>query len=56
MNIKYINLSEQWKKDKKYLLPKILKVFENGNYINGKEVFEFEKKISKLCKKNMLLH
>ena len=43
MKIPYINLSSQWKKEKKYLLPVVKKVLENGIYVNSQEIDLFEK-------------
>ena len=49
MKIPYINLSSQWKKEKKYLLPVVKKVLENGIYVNSQEIDLFEKNISREC-------
>lgn len=49
MQIKYVDLSRQWQKEKKLLLPRIVKVLENGNYIGGHQISNFEKNIAKLC-------
>ena len=49
MKIPYINLSSQWKKEKKYLAPIIQKVLENGIYVNSQEIDLFEKNISRKC-------
>jgi dTDP-4-amino-4,6-dideoxygalactose transaminase len=49
MKISYVNLSSQWNKEKKLLMPIINKVLQNGNYVNGNEIKIFEKKISKIC-------
>ena len=50
MQIKYVDLSRQWEKEKKILLPRILKVLKNGNFIGGQEILDFEKNIAKFCK------
>jgi len=50
MKIPYIDLTLQWKKEKKFLSPIINKVLEKGHYVFGKEVEIFEKNISSLCK------
>ena len=47
--IKYINLIDQWKEDKKKLLPIINKVLSKGNWVGGENVIKFEENISKLC-------
>lgn len=49
MKIPYINLSLQWKKEKKDLSPIINRVFEKGNSVNGKEIEVFEKNIAQVC-------
>jgi len=49
MKISYVNLSLQWKKEKKFLLPLIKKKLKEGNYVGGKEIEIFEKNISKKC-------
>lgn len=50
MKIPYINLTSQWKSEKKNLIHIIQKTLENGIYVNGKEINLFEEKISKVCK------
>ena len=45
--IPYVNLSAQYKKEKKELLPIIDKVFSSGSYILGKQVEELENTIAK---------
>ena len=50
MKIPYINLSLQWNKEKKKLLPLIEKVFQKGNYVGGEEIKKFEKNISNICR------
>jgi len=47
--IKYINLIDQWKEDKKKLLPIIDKVLSQGNWVGGKNIKKFEENISRLC-------
>ena len=42
MKISYVNLSSQWNKEKKLLMPIINKVLQNGNYVNGNEIKIFE--------------
>tara|TARA_E500000331_G_scaffold224149_1_gene214603 strand:+ start:349 stop:1443 length:1095 start_codon:yes stop_codon:yes gene_type:complete len=49
MKIPYVDLSLQWKKEKKDLSPIINRVFEKGNYVIGKEVDIFEKNVAKTC-------
>ena len=51
MTIKYVNLSKQWQREKKFLLPRLISVFEKGHYVNGNEISKFEKKIAKICRK-----
>lgn len=52
MKIKYLNLAEQWKEEKKKLLPIISKCLDTGQHVGvkAKEVIRFEKKVSKLLK------
>ena len=50
--IPYVNISEQWKREKKLLMPIIEKVLSKGIYVGGDEVLKFEKKISEICKVN----
>ena len=50
MKIPYVNLKLQWKKEKKDLLKIINKTLENENWVGGKSIDNFEKKIAKLCK------
>ena len=50
MQIPYINLSLQWKKEKKFLGPIIDNVLEKGNYVGGEEIKTFEKNICRICK------
>ena len=47
--IKYINLIDQWKEDKKKLLPIIDKVLSQGNWVGGENIKKFEENISRLC-------
>jgi len=49
MKIPYVDLSLQWKKEKKDLSPIINRVLEKGNYVIGKEVDIFEKNVAKAC-------
>ncbi len=51
MNIPYINLNLQWKKEKRDLLKIIDKVLSAGEYVNtyALEIQKFEKKIAKIC-------
>ncbi len=51
MKIEYVNLKEQYKKERKQILKIIDKVLSTGNYITpNSEVSKFEKNISKICK------
>ena len=49
MKIPYVDLKIQWKLEKKTLLPIIERVLSAGDYVNGKEIDKFEKKIAKIC-------
>ena len=45
MKIKYVNLSSQYFKEKKALLKVIDKTLATGEYVGGKQIREFEKKL-----------
>ena len=47
--IPYVNLKNQWKEERKYLLPLIDSVLGSGQYVGGKEVENFEDNIAKFC-------
>jgi len=47
MNIKFNDLSAQWKEISKTALPSIIDVLETGNFILGKQVSEFENEFKK---------
>jgi dTDP-4-amino-4,6-dideoxygalactose transaminase len=49
ISIPYINLSEQWRKERDELLPIIDSVLGSGQYIGGQEVTKFEEAVAKLC-------
>ena len=49
MKIPYINLKQQYLKEKKVILKVIDKTLSSGNWVGGDEVSKFEKNISKLC-------
>jgi len=49
MKIPYVNLSLQWKSEKKDLLKIISNTLQNDDWVNGKSIEKFEKKISKIC-------
>ena len=51
MKIPYVNLSLQWEKEKKLLLPIISKTLSKGSFVGGKEIETFEKSVAKLCGK-----
>ena len=53
MKVKYLNFIEQWREEKRQLLPVLLNVMDSGQYvgIRGKEISRFEKRVSKECKK-----
>mgnify|MGYP001182834901 CR=1 FL=1 len=48
-NIPFVNLSEQWKTERKYLLKIIDKTLSSGFWIGGNEIVKLEKKLSKIC-------
>ncbi len=50
MKIPYINLTKQYKIEKKKLLKVIDKCLSTGKWVGGSEVEKFEKSISKICK------
>ena len=52
MKINYLNFVEQWKEDKKELLPIIIKVLSSGQYVgvNTYDINNFEKNVSNICK------
>ena len=43
--IPYVNIADQWKKEKRLLMPVIEKILSKGIYVGGEEVAKFEKKI-----------
>ena len=45
MKIKYINLVNQYKAERKKLLSVIDKTLSSGQYVGGNEVIKFEKKL-----------
>lgn len=49
MKIPYVNLKAQWDSEKSEILPIIEKTLSRGILINGSEIDQFEKKISKVC-------
>jgi dTDP-4-amino-4,6-dideoxygalactose transaminase len=49
MKIPYVNLSAQWTVEKRKILSIISNVFKKGEFVNGKEVDNFEKNISRFC-------
>jgi len=52
MKVNYLNLIEQWKEEKKYLLPVVKKAMGSGLYVgsHAKDVNKFENNVKKLCK------
>ena len=52
MKVKYLNFIEQWREEKRELLPVLLNVLDSGQYVGvrGKEITRFEKRVSKECK------
>ncbi len=49
MNIKFVDLKTQWKNEKKELLKIIDTSLSSGEWVGGKNINIFEKKISKIC-------
>ena len=47
MKISYVNLNLQWKNERKKLLKIIEKTLENEDWVGGKSISLFEKKIPK---------
>ena len=47
--IPYVNLSKQWKSERKELLKIIDKTLANSSWIGGEEIITFENNIKKLC-------
>jgi dTDP-4-amino-4,6-dideoxygalactose transaminase len=47
--IPYVNLKNQWKEERKDLLPLIDSVLGSGQYVGGKELENFEDNIAKFC-------
>ena len=48
--IPYVNIADQWKKEKRLLMPLIEKILSKGLYVGGDKVSKFEKKIGKFPK------
>ena len=49
MKINFINLAKQYSLERSEILKVIDKTLSSGNYVGGKEILNFEKKIAKLC-------
>ena len=51
MKIKYLNFVEQWKEEKKKILPILSKVMGTGQYVGvkAKEIEKFENNVKKIC-------
>ena len=51
MKIKYLNFTQQWKEEKKNLLPIINNILEKGEYVgvNASEVVAFQKNLKNIC-------
>jgi dTDP-4-amino-4,6-dideoxygalactose transaminase len=47
--IPYVDLGAQWRDDRLELLPIIDNLLSTGNYVGGKEINNFETKVSSLC-------
>ena len=52
IKIPYVNLANQWAKEREELLPIIDEVLGSGQYIGGDEVNSFEEKVARLCNTN----
>ncbi len=51
IKIPYVNLGNDWKENKKYILRKFSNFLDKGQFVGGDEISKFEKKISKFCKR-----
>ena len=51
MKIDYVNLISQYKLERNKLIKLIDKTLMSGQYVGGKQILKFEKKIAKSCKK-----
>ena len=49
MKIPYVDLKKQYRSEKKNILKIIDRTLLSGNWVGGKEVESFEKKISEIC-------
>ena len=47
--IPFLNIGQQWKMEKRLLLPIIKKILSSGKYVGGEEIEKFEKRIAKIC-------
>ena len=47
MKIPYVKLNLQWKKEKNSLIKIINQTLENDSWLGGRDIFKFEKNISK---------
>ena len=48
MKVKFVNLKKQWNKERKDLLKIIDRTINSGDWVGGKNIQLFEKKISKI--------
>ena len=55
MKVPYVDLSLQWKKEKKLLLPIISRTLSEGIFVGGKQIAIFEKSVAKLCNKKFAI-
>ena len=53
--IKYEDLSLRWKSSKENVLNEISALIDSGNYILGKNIFEFENKYAEFCNKKFCI-
>ena len=49
MKIPYVDLKNEWKKEKRELLPIIEKILSKGAYVIGSEIDLFERNVAKIC-------
>ena len=47
--IKRVNLSDQWRSDKRKILPVVKKILSSGEYVGSNLISDLEKKIAKYC-------
>ena len=50
MKIPYVNLNLQWRKEKSSLIKIINQALERDSWVGGRNIYQFEKNIARLCK------